>query len=185
MVISRRILFRMRNVSDKSCIENKTHILYSVTFFQKSCRLWDNVEKYGRARQATDDNIIWRMRFACFINKATDTHAHTLRICDTYCFCTTTVVARTRLNIMLYVQCLCCLNWAPTASPQLISNSHRSCNWSEFSQLSSTTDTFLLSSYVNIHLQQINLPWIWRQYVPPKRRRDQFFTRRENKKKQP
>jgi hypothetical protein len=31
------------------------------------------VEKYGRARQATDDNIIQRMRFACWITKATDT----------------------------------------------------------------------------------------------------------------
>jgi len=25
--------------------------------FPKSCRLWDNVEKYDRARQVTDDNI--------------------------------------------------------------------------------------------------------------------------------
>jgi hypothetical protein len=33
------------------------------------------VEKYGRARQATDDNIIRRMRFACWITKATDTHS--------------------------------------------------------------------------------------------------------------
>jgi hypothetical protein len=33
------------------------------------------VETYGRARQATDDNIIWRMRFACWINKATDTYS--------------------------------------------------------------------------------------------------------------
>jgi hypothetical protein len=32
------------------------------------------VEKYGRARQATDDNIIRRMRFAGRITKATDTH---------------------------------------------------------------------------------------------------------------
>jgi hypothetical protein len=53
----------------------KTHILYSIVFFfRKSCRLWDNVEKYGTARQATDDNIIRRMRFACWITKATDTH---------------------------------------------------------------------------------------------------------------
>jgi hypothetical protein len=29
----------------------KTHILCSVTLFRKSCRLWDNVEKYGTARQ--------------------------------------------------------------------------------------------------------------------------------------
>jgi hypothetical protein len=35
----------------------------------------DNVEKYGRVRQATDDNIILRMRFASWITKATDTHS--------------------------------------------------------------------------------------------------------------
>jgi hypothetical protein len=33
------------------------------------------VEEYGRARQATDDNIIQHMRFACWISKATDTHS--------------------------------------------------------------------------------------------------------------
>jgi hypothetical protein len=31
----------------------KTHILCSIIFFRKSCRLWDNVENYGTARQAT------------------------------------------------------------------------------------------------------------------------------------
>jgi hypothetical protein len=29
-------------------------------------------EKYGKAGQATDDNIIWCMRFAGWINKTTD-----------------------------------------------------------------------------------------------------------------
>ena len=29
-------------------------------FPRKSCRLWDKVEKYGTARQATDGNIMWR-----------------------------------------------------------------------------------------------------------------------------
>jgi hypothetical protein len=52
----------------------RTHILCLITFFRKSCRLRDNVEKYGTARQATDDNIIRRMRFACWVTKATDTH---------------------------------------------------------------------------------------------------------------
>jgi hypothetical protein len=33
------------------------------------------VEKYGRARQATDDNITRRMRFACWITKAADTYS--------------------------------------------------------------------------------------------------------------
>jgi hypothetical protein len=33
------------------------------------------MEKYGTAGQATDDNIIRRMRLACWITKATDTHS--------------------------------------------------------------------------------------------------------------
>ena len=32
-------------------------------------------EKCGRARQATDDNIIRRIRIACWITKATNTHS--------------------------------------------------------------------------------------------------------------
>jgi hypothetical protein len=36
--------------------------------------LWGKVEKYGRARQAKDDNIIQGTRFACWETKATDTH---------------------------------------------------------------------------------------------------------------
>ena len=35
----------------------KTHILCSVTFSRKSCRLWDTVEKYSTAGQATDGNM--------------------------------------------------------------------------------------------------------------------------------
>jgi hypothetical protein len=94
MIISRWILFRKRNVSNKSCRQNQnTHFMFNI-FFRKSCRLWDTVKKYGRARHVTDNNIIQRMRFACCITKATDTHSrahththiHTLRICNTYCF---------------------------------------------------------------------------------------------------
>jgi hypothetical protein len=68
----------MRNVSGKVVEKTKTNILCSITFFRKSCRLSDNVEKYCRARQATDDSIIRRMRFACWITKATDTHSEYL-----------------------------------------------------------------------------------------------------------
>jgi hypothetical protein len=51
------------------------HFLCLVVFFSpKSCRLWDNVEKYGTARQTKDFKIIWRMPVACWITKATDTH---------------------------------------------------------------------------------------------------------------
>ena len=57
----------------------KTHILCRVTFFpRKSCRLWDNVEKYDGARGATNDVTIWRIWVACWISKATCTLACTL-----------------------------------------------------------------------------------------------------------
>jgi hypothetical protein len=42
--------------------------------YRKSCHLWDNVEKYGTARQAIDKNIMQRVRFSCRITKATNTH---------------------------------------------------------------------------------------------------------------
>jgi hypothetical protein len=57
------------------CRENQnTNFLFS-DFFLTLCYLWDNVEKYDRARQAVDDNIIQYMRCACWISKVTDTHS--------------------------------------------------------------------------------------------------------------
>ena len=46
----------------------------SIAFSLKPYRLWDDVEKYGNARQATGDNITQGMRFACRVTKATDVH---------------------------------------------------------------------------------------------------------------
>ena len=61
---------RQKNVVQKI----KTCALVLDNFFpRKSCHLWNNVEKYGRGGQATDDNIMWRMRFARWITKANDT----------------------------------------------------------------------------------------------------------------
>jgi len=50
----------------------KTHILYSNFFFRKSCRLldnWKNTVQCSRPQMA-----IWRMRIACRLPKATNTH---------------------------------------------------------------------------------------------------------------
>jgi len=83
----------------------KTHILCMFTaFFQKLCHLWDNLEKYGTTRQATDGNIMWYMCIACWITKAIDT-------CWKYviliCFAMATVVMRTHLSIMfIYIYIL-------------------------------------------------------------------------------
>ena len=68
----------MRNVLDKSCRENETHFVLSF-FFRKSCCLWNNVEKCGGAREATDDNTIWRMCVLSWKRKAKNSHAHSPR----------------------------------------------------------------------------------------------------------
>jgi len=59
MIMSRSVLLRMKNVSDKICKENQnSHFMFSsFFFFRKSYRLWDNVEKYDTARQITDGNM--------------------------------------------------------------------------------------------------------------------------------
>ena len=70
--------------------------------FRKSCSLWENVEKYGRARQAKDDNKISRKRFAHRIIKVTNT----LKILNIFAFPTEAQVTRTRLSIILNLHCL-------------------------------------------------------------------------------
>jgi hypothetical protein len=52
----------------------KPHILFSVTFFSESHavyeKMWENIVERGRLQV-----IIWRMRIACWIPKATNTHS--------------------------------------------------------------------------------------------------------------
>jgi hypothetical protein len=54
--------------------------LTTIFFFRKFYRLSDNGEKYGTAGQATDGNIIGRMRFAWRKTKATNTHSQYLTL---------------------------------------------------------------------------------------------------------
>jgi hypothetical protein len=59
--------------------------------------MWQNIAEQDRPQMA-----IWRMSIVCLKTKAT----HTLRICNTYCFSTTTIVTRTRPIVRLYLHCL-------------------------------------------------------------------------------
>jgi hypothetical protein len=71
-IISRSVLFRMKNVSDKSCRENQnTHIVSSNFFFRKYVVYKVTLKiiiKLGRPQMK-----IWRMPIACWIPKATNT----------------------------------------------------------------------------------------------------------------
>ena len=74
MLISRSVILKMRNGSEKKVVDEvKTHILFSIFFFRKPYRLWDDAEKYGTSRQATDENTVRLMRFKCWMYKATNT----------------------------------------------------------------------------------------------------------------
>ena len=84
----------------------KLRILCSITFFRTSCRLWDNVEKYGRTGQATGVNKIRRMRIAWWITKATNTHSKYV-ILNAFPL---QQRLRERVSVVsLYVHCLSCL----------------------------------------------------------------------------
>jgi len=74
VIIRSSVLLRMRNISDNNFRE-KAPILYSVTFCEKSWRLRENVETYGTANQAIDENTIRRISFACGTTKATNIQA--------------------------------------------------------------------------------------------------------------
>ena len=123
-------------------------IKYPVTFFLKSCRLWDD----DTAGQATDDNIIWSMRFECSITKATHTHTHTQRerererenMYHLLFYTTATIVTRTRLYVTSYVQCLSSLTWSMRSTALLSILLQAFCKEVDFGFLARATNcTFL------------------------------------------
>ena len=65
--------------------------------------LRDNVEKFGIARQSTDDNIIRRMRYACWIIRTTDT----IRIHNIFSFAWLKWLSK-QASVLRYI-CMACL----------------------------------------------------------------------------
>jgi hypothetical protein len=73
MQISGRILLRMRNVSDNSCRENQNKHFLFIFFVLNSAFYeitWKNIVETDRPQMT-----IWRMRIACWVTEATDTHS--------------------------------------------------------------------------------------------------------------
>jgi hypothetical protein len=64
---------KLKNVTNRICRENQiAHFLFNIPHPRKSCPYEVTWKKYGRA---TDKNIAQRMRIACWITKAADTHS--------------------------------------------------------------------------------------------------------------
>ena len=72
----------------------KTHIYkFSNLFFFENRAVYENVEKYCGAGQATDDSMYLR----CMLD--TYGYKHIFRICATYCFCPAKMVVGMRLSV--------------------------------------------------------------------------------------
>jgi len=69
MIISRSILLIMRKVSDESCNSHNSHFIIDSPVADYET-MWKIMVQPDRSH----DNIIQRMRFACWITKATDIH---------------------------------------------------------------------------------------------------------------
>jgi hypothetical protein len=102
-IISRSVHLRMKNVSDKRYRENQNTFFCPVTFFRKSCRLWDKVEnnvERGRPQWQYGPYAL----HAGYLRLQIYTH----RLWNTHCFSTEKLVAQTRHNVTLYVHCPSC-----------------------------------------------------------------------------
>jgi hypothetical protein len=73
-IISRTVLLRMRNVSDKICRENQnTHFTFNNFFFENRIIykiMLKNIVKPDRPQMT-----MWRMRVACWVPKTTNSHS--------------------------------------------------------------------------------------------------------------
>ena len=82
-----------------------TYFTFNNFFPIRSCRLWINVKEYSTAKQATVHKIMRRIRTACWITKATDTHNQNMKYLLLF------HINNGYANVSqctLYVQCLCC-----------------------------------------------------------------------------
>jgi len=51
----------------REVVERKHNFIFSIFFFWKSYRLWDNAEKYSRGRQTPHDSVMLRRVNAIYL----------------------------------------------------------------------------------------------------------------------
>ena len=97
LIITHLILPRMWNVSGKSRRENQnTHFMFSNFFWEI---MWKNIVMLVRPQMT-----VWHMAHFTLVPKATNTH--TLRICNTNCFSSATMVALMHLCYSMWLALL-------------------------------------------------------------------------------
>jgi len=106
MIISCRILIGIRNLSGRNCRENKNkRFMFNNLFF-----FFENRAAFEIMWKNMVEPDMPRMRNACWIDAATDTHSKCVIF---IAFFATAVVTLTpsRLGVTLYVHCSSCYNW--------------------------------------------------------------------------
>jgi len=102
LVTSRSALLRMRNVSDKSCRENrKTRFVFSNFLFENGAAyeiIWKSIVERGRPRMA-----IWRVRIACWTSKAADIHSEYVKLIF---YCNSGCTKAPHCYVFTYIACL-------------------------------------------------------------------------------
>ena len=67
------MLCKTISISDKSCRENQnTYFMFKNFFFLEIRAVYENVVKYSRDEETTDDNRIQHVRLICWITKVTN-----------------------------------------------------------------------------------------------------------------
>jgi hypothetical protein len=102
LIISRSVLLRKRNVSDKSCKEIQKHTFHVRQIFSENRAVYEIIRKILE-KPDTPQKTIRCMHIPCI---DTEGYRRTLRIRNTYCFSTATMVTRTRLFVRLYIHWL-------------------------------------------------------------------------------
>jgi hypothetical protein len=104
-ITSCSFLLRMRNVSNKICRENQSTYFMFSNFFPKNVPIYETKwKKYCRAQTG---HRWYNMGHVNYMLDAQG-YKHTLRICNTYCFPTATVISQMHFTVMFYVHCLSC-----------------------------------------------------------------------------
>ena len=120
------------------------------------------MEKYWRARQATGDNMAhahWKM----------DTlgYKYALRMCNTHCFSTAIVVARTRLSVTFYVHCLSCSSYIRPETavlPAIYDESHSACIFVSICQLSYSF-VWLWTTVISVSVSSLHIACVYRLFL--------------------
>ena len=109
MIITRSVLLRMKNVPDKSCREiQNTHFVFCDLFFFENRAVYEIMWKESTAEPDELQMTIQRMRIACWINKAKNTHSEYV-ICIVLFHDNNSCTNKPQCYVISYVQ-LCIVN---------------------------------------------------------------------------